>query len=248
MSRIAASIRPTNFQREFWNAPHTRALSQLAERSQAWTGFCDTFHANRVPRCRLAIATGLVMFCFAVYLVLQRVDRGLLVSMPLCPQSLSLPSFSTAPLESTRPYKYCLVVRSVDATGNTLLPRQFVLPLFLYFLVALGFALVSAALRRAVEEVAAAERSKDLLLRELGHRTKNSLSMVISILSMQAKSNGNPEVRRVLENAITRVHAIASAHEHFRLFEQRDVSRCAHISSSCALISPRHYVMCDRSP
>jgi two-component system, sensor histidine kinase PdtaS len=75
----------------------------------------------------------------------------------------------------------------VTPAGSVLLARQFVLPMLLFVLVAGGFAIVSASLRRAWEHAAAAERAKDLLLKELGHRTKNNLAMVTSILAMQAR-------------------------------------------------------------
>jgi two-component sensor histidine kinase len=50
----------------------------------------------------------------------------------------------------------------VTPAGTVLLPREFILPLLLFVLVALGFAIVSASLRRAWEQAAAAERAKDL--------------------------------------------------------------------------------------
>jgi len=130
--------------------------------------------------------------------------------------------------------------------GTVLLPRQYVLPLVLYFVVALGFALASAALRRAWEQAAAAERAKDLLLQELGHRTKNNLLMVISVLQMQAKLKSNPEARGALEKAILRIHAIASAHEHFRPVEHKGriemqaylAQLCAHLAAALRDIRP----------
>jgi two-component sensor histidine kinase len=66
-----------------------------------------------------------------------------------------------------------------------------------------------------LERAEAAERAKDLLLQELGHRTKNNLMMAISVLSLQARSKSNPETKAALEKAIARIHAIAGAHEHF---------------------------------
>jgi two-component sensor histidine kinase len=54
------------------------------------------------------------------------------------------------------------------------------------------------------------------LLRELGHRTQNNLAMVISVLSLQARSKTTPETRAALEKAVARVQAVASAHQHFK--------------------------------
>jgi len=184
---------------------------------------------------RLCIATGLVMFCFAVLLGLQRADGllGFYVLLPAIFVAAILLDRSAGIFASI--LSTLLLYVLVTPQGAVLLPRQFVLPLILYFLVALGFALVSEALRRAWEQAAAAERAKDLLLQELGHRTKNNLFMVISMLEMQAKLKSNPEARAPLEKAVARIHAIASAHEHFRPFEHRGrIEMRAYLGQLCA--------------
>jgi two-component sensor histidine kinase len=104
----------------------------------------------------------------------------------------------------------------LKSSGSLFVPAEFILPLVIFALAALGFAIVSAALRGAWEHAADAERAKDLLLRELGHRTQNNLAMVISVLSLQARSKTTPETRAALEKAIARVQAVASAHQHFQ--------------------------------
>jgi two-component sensor histidine kinase len=85
----------------------------------------------------------------------------------------------------------------------------------MFVLFAIGLALMSEGLRLAWETADTAERKKDLLLRELSHRTKNNLAIVVSMLALQARMKKNPEVRMALEKAIFRVQAIASAHDHF---------------------------------
>src|SRR5215471_2008641 len=118
--------------------------------------------------------------------------------------------------------------------GSILLPTEFILPLVIFALVALGLAIVSEALRTAWEHAASAERAKDLLLRELGHRTQNSLAMVISVLSLQARSKTNPETRAALEKAVERVRAIASAHQHFQPAKQNGrVEMRAYLEELC---------------
>jgi two-component sensor histidine kinase len=99
--------------------------------------------------------------------------------------------------------------------GSIFISPQLVAPLVIFALLALALAVVSDALRTAWEYATNAERAKDLLLRELGHRTQNNLAMVISVLSLQARSKTNPETRAALDKAVARVRAIASAHEHF---------------------------------
>ena len=71
--------------------------------------------------------------------------------------------------------------------GSALLPGRFILSLLLFLLVSLTLAVLGEGMRPAWERAAAAERVKDVLLQELGHRTKNNLAMVISMLSMQAR-------------------------------------------------------------
>ncbi|MDP3692814.1 sensor histidine kinase [Bradyrhizobium sp.] len=69
--------------------------------------------------------------------------------------------------------------------------------------------------RRRIEE----ERDKllekqTLLLRELSHRTKNHLSMIISLLRLKGARQKDPGAKQDFERAIERVHTIAFLHEH----------------------------------
>jgi two-component sensor histidine kinase len=98
---------------------------------------------------------------------------------------------------------------------SLLLSGEVAVSLVGFILVALGLAIVSEGLRTAWERAVAAEQTKDLLLRELGHRTQNNLALVASVLSLQARGKDNPETREALEKAVARVQAIAGAHEHF---------------------------------
>jgi two-component sensor histidine kinase len=83
----------------------------------------------------------------------------------------------------------------------------------LFVLIAIGVAFVSEGLRKAWERAVEAEKIKDLLLQELHHRTKNNLAMVISVLALQARGNVSDETRTALQNAISRIRAIAGAHD-----------------------------------
>ena len=193
---------------------------------------------SRKPRSvvlRLAITTGMVTFCFAVLLGLQRVD-GLLGFYVLLPAIFAAAIlFDRAAAIYATGLSTALLYMLLTPSGSVLLPRHFVLALILFVLVAVGFAVVSDVLRRALEHAAAAERAKDLLLHELGHRTKNNLAMVMSILSMQARSKDDVEIRRALEKAVARIHAIASAHEHFRAYEHKGrIEMRAYLGQLCA--------------
>jgi two-component sensor histidine kinase len=60
-----------------------------------------------------------------------------------------------------------------------------------------------------------------VLLREMNHRIKNSLSIVISMIRLQVKDAGPSPVSEQLEAAALRIHAVARAHE--RLYQTDDV-------------------------
>ena len=60
-----------------------------------------------------------------------------------------------------------------------------------------------------------------ILLKEMNHRIKNSLSIIVSLFRLQAKEIGDPVFTDRLEEAAHRVQAIARAHE--RLYQNDDI-------------------------
>jgi hypothetical protein len=60
-----------------------------------------------------------------------------------------------------------------------------------------------------------------VLLKEMNHRIKNSLSMVISMLRLQTKNGSSLIATEQLEAAAVRVHAVARAHE--RLYQTEEI-------------------------
>jgi len=64
----------------------------------------------------------------------------------------------------------------------------------------------TAALRATLQE-------RDVLLQEIHHRVKNNLSVIASLMGMQARRLPNDESRDALEECKGRVHAIALIHE-----------------------------------
>ena len=100
--------------------------------------------------------------------------------------------------------------------GGAIPPRVATFHLLAFALIGSGLAFVSEGLRTAWVKADASEREKDLLLRELGHRAVNNLAMVVSVLSLQIRSESDPGVREAFYRALTRVQAIADAHNHFR--------------------------------
>lgn len=75
----------------------------------------------------------------------------------------------------------------------------------------------SVHLERRVEERTAelsrANADKELLLKEVYHRTKNNLQLVVSMLSLQAGHLDDPGAVRALEECRDRIHAMSAIHE-----------------------------------
>ena len=69
---------------------------------------------------------------------------------------------------------------------------------------------------------AALERHQ-FLIKEMNHRVKNSLALVVSMLRLQARENREPEFAQHLEDATLRVAAIARVHE--QLYRSSDIER-----------------------
>ena len=82
----------------------------------------------------------------------------------------------------------------------------------------LGMAIERERYERSLK--AAVERH-EVLLKEINHRVKNSLSLVISMLRLQAREDDDPKVAERLEVASARVKAVARAHEW--LYQRDDV-------------------------
>jgi two-component sensor histidine kinase len=61
------------------------------------------------------------------------------------------------------------------------------------------------------------------LVKEMNHRVKNSLALVVGMLRLQGRENSEPEFARQLEDATLRVGAIARVHE--QLYQSADVER-----------------------
>ena len=55
---------------------------------------------------------------------------------------------------------------------------------------------------------------QELLTREMSHRVKNSLTSVVGLLRVQARSAESEEVRNALDDASARVETIAQVHDH----------------------------------
>ncbi|MBP2297545.1 sensor histidine kinase [Azospirillum picis] len=84
---------------------------------------------------------------------------------------------------------------------------------------------------RALTEALA---QRDLLLREVNHRLKNSLQLAASLVQMQRQVVQSPDTRQQLTDTVARLHAIARVHD--QLYQSTDV-RSVEMSAYLAALS-----------
>jgi two-component sensor histidine kinase len=83
--------------------------------------------------------------------------------------------------------------------------------------------------------------ARELLIREADHRIKNSLQMVISLLTMQLRSLGDSAAGDALRGAIARVGAIAASHLALQGSEDlRRIDLCVTLQELCAHFADLH--------
>jgi len=81
--------------------------------------------------------------------------------------------------------------------------------------------------KKADEAVKTSLAEKEVLLREIHHRVKNNMQVMISLLSLQAQSSSDPEVVNLLKESQNRIRTMAIVHE--KLYRSNDL---AHIDFS----------------
>jgi two-component sensor histidine kinase len=92
--------------------------------------------------------------------------------------------------------------------------------------------------QRYENKLKAALEHQQVLLKEINHRVKNSLQLVVSMLNLRATAQDDPSVTQILAEASSRVSAIARAHE--RLYKSSDVSKIelsSYLSEVCLDLS-----------
>jgi two-component sensor histidine kinase/CheY-like chemotaxis protein len=73
---------------------------------------------------------------------------------------------------------------------------------------------------RAEAEIRQAKARAEALLAEVNHRVANSLSLVISLLRLQASASEDENVRRILQESCSRVAAIVNVHRSLYVGEE----------------------------
>jgi PAS domain S-box-containing protein len=81
---------------------------------------------------------------------------------------------------------------------------------------------------RAEEQLRASLRDKEMLLKEIHHRVKNSMQMVSSLLSLQAGSIQDPQILQPLKDSQNRVKVMALIHE--KLYQSASLSNVSFTS------------------
>lgn len=89
-------------------------------------------------------------------------------------------------------------------------------PLSMFAAIGFGTAILSGLLRKTLERLAASERAKDVLLRELHHRTKNNMSIMAALLRTQARASSNRETQDALVAASRRINIMGALQEFLR--------------------------------
>jgi two-component sensor histidine kinase len=100
--------------------------------------------------------------------------------------------------------------------------------------------------RRLLAEANKTAQAREMMLRELNHRVKNSLQMIRSLVRLQAQRPGGPD----LDAIVSRVMAIASIHDLLyrsaSSFEIDLAGLLEQILSSDAIVPPESHVVIER--
>ncbi|HOO72908.1 MAG TPA: PAS domain S-box protein [Spirochaetota bacterium] len=86
----------------------------------------------------------------------------------------------------------------------------------------LSFGIDITERKMAEEKIREALEEKETLLRELYHRTKNNMSVVCSMLDLQAQDYDDPNLRRAFNEVENRIHAMALVHQ--KLYQSNNLS------------------------
>ena len=85
------------------------------------------------------------------------------------------------------------------------------------------FERIEAERTRRISELEMTLAVQSVLIREIDHRAKNNLQMVSAMLTLQAMSISDPEVRTSLQEMLDRVNALGLVHQ--RLYQLSQVSQ-----------------------
>jgi PAS domain S-box-containing protein len=78
-------------------------------------------------------------------------------------------------------------------------------------------------LKQALDELRSSVLEKELLLKEVHHRVKNNMQIIISLFRLKSRETEDRQVRALLESTESRIRAIANVHN--RIYLSKDVAR-----------------------
>jgi len=100
--------------------------------------------------------------------------------------------------------------------------------------------LANAESVRAVADTAASRVQTEILLRELQHRVKNNLQLIVSFLALQNRRSESEETRQRIAAAMDRVMAIGLAHDQLSFKDSASsVYMRDYLTALCANINPQ---------
>jgi two-component system, sensor histidine kinase PdtaS len=116
-----------------------------------------------------------------------------------------------------------LAVKEEKLLGNHRVKWLLISGIFISTLLLLWLAFINRQRNKAV-------RLSTVLLKELNHRTKNNLQMVVSMMRIQARQITDPVAQEVLHETRSRMEAISMIHQKmYEKFEFRDVDMASFI-------------------
>jgi two-component sensor histidine kinase len=154
-----------------------------------------------------------------VMLVCVALQSGLRAQSGFVGLFLLLPGIFVAGFLFDRGSSLFAAVIAIVFTAFTIPNRsifEYLAPLVLFTVTALGVALVSEALRSQMTAAVQSERAKSILLQELAHRTRNNLAILSAMIRLQAKSD-EPIVAERLEGTSQRIQVLAEVYDHLTL-------------------------------
>jgi two-component sensor histidine kinase len=100
--------------------------------------------------------------------------------------------------------------------------------------------LAQADTLEAASAVTSSNKKTELLLRELQHRMKNNLQVIVSLLALQRRQSSSEEARERVASVMDRVLAIGLAHDQLSFKDSvSTVNMRDYLKALCANIDPR---------
>jgi two-component sensor histidine kinase len=112
---------------------------------------------------------------------------------------------------------FLTVLLFIEPRFTLIIPNQAdVVALFIFLACSVVITLVAESFRLLLERLDTMEREKDLLFRELAHRTRNNLQIVMSMLAMERAQAVSGDTRARLDLIEGRIGVLAQMHDRLR--------------------------------